>query len=145
MRYRDKILATAESKEKTIIGIGYYASERIGATALKARAIKLHHPIEVAANITGNSEVCAIYTVANEQEIPNLAARIMTRKASLVYSPYPPTAITTPAIEAIIKHEDKLLLVPIVENKIPAASFAIISLICAVITTEYAFLKWLAV
>ena len=43
----------------------------------------MHHPIEVAANITGKRDVWEIYTVVKAVLMPNLAAKISTRKALL--------------------------------------------------------------
>ena len=101
----------------------------MGAPELNMRAMKLHHPIEVAANITGKSDVCEIYTVVKAVLMPNLAARISTRKALLAWSSSPPTAITMPATDASIREENSVDFAPNLEKSRPPEQQAIISLI----------------
>ena len=65
---------------KHIIGTGYSSSAIIGEAIEKIRAMKLHKPKEVAANMIGNIEACAIYKMQKLIAIQHLATNIKKKK-----------------------------------------------------------------
>ena len=55
----DKILVSKAANVNQIIGVGCSSSASMGDATVNIRAKKLQNPSEVAANIVGNTLVCA--------------------------------------------------------------------------------------